>query len=399
MNSGWRIGSIFGIPLRLDPSWFFIMLLVTFLYGSDWQARGWTPSIAWTAGFVTALLLFVSALLHELGHSLVALSQGLRVSSITLFLFGGVASIEQESKTPGRAFQVAIAGPLVSFVLGAALLWGGEYFHDNLSLSEVLERLAWFNLAIACFNMIPGLPLDGGQVLKAIVWKITGSRMKGVRSAAKVGQILGWVGMVTGVILYFQTFNLSFLWLAFIGWFCIRNASAYNIFTDIQEALLSLTAAATMTREFRVVDARLTLHQFADEYLQENQTDAVYYAAAEGRYRGLIAPDELKEIERSRWDTESISSIAHPLDEIPAVRETTPITEVIDRLEVEKLRRITVLSPAGAVAGVVDRGDIVRALAIKSNLPISEMVIKRIKEEGAYPPGFQLAAIAKSAIE
>jgi Zn-dependent protease len=402
MESSWRVGSVVGIPLLLDPSWFFILALVTFVYGSGWQQAGWGSGWAWAAGLATALLLFTSVLLHELGHSLVARSQGINVNSITLFLFGGIASIDQESKTPSQAFQVAIAGPAVSFGLFLLLSLIGNVLPSiplTAPVAAVVENLARINLVLALFNMIPGLPLDGGQVLKAAIWKLTGSRLKGVRWAAKAGRVLGWTAIILGVAAYLTSFRLSFLWLALIGWFGVRNARAYSRVTDLQEALMRLTASAAMTREFRVVDADMTLHQFADVYLQDDTQTAIYFAASDGRYRGLVAAEDLRFVERSLWETQTLQAIVHPLTEIPTVAESTSLAKVIDRLEVEALRRITVLSPAGAVSGVIDRGDIVRVLAEKLNIPIPETVINQAKEEGKYPAGLQLQAIAKAAIE
>lgn len=182
-----------------------------------------------------------------------------------------------------------------------------------------------------------------------------------------------------------------------MGWFGIRNASAYSSITDLQEGLLRLKAEAAMSREFRVVDAHMTLRQFADKYLLDQAEAITYYAASEGRYRGLVPPEGLREVERSLWETETLELILQPLDTLPSVLESTPLAEVVDQLETRSLRRITVLSPAGAVAGVIDRGDIVRTLAKNLNIPIPDDVIQRIKDEGEYPPGLQIPAIAKSA--
>lgn len=400
MQSRWRVGSLFGIPLYVDSSWFLVLILVTFLYGSnpEWQsAFGLGP--AWIASFSLALLLFVSVLLHELGHSFAAISQGITVNSITLFLFGGIASIDKESKTPGQALQVAIAGPLVSF---------GIYIVLTLLLSTVslptlgeilLYNVAQTNLVLTLFNLIPGLPLDGGQVLKALVWKGTGSRIQGVRWAARVGQVLGWSAIALGLLAYLGAQRLDFLWIALLGWFAVRNAGAYNRLSDLQEAIAGLNAQDAMMREFRVVDANLTLRQFADEYLLREGRPPVYFAASDGRYRGLVSIDDLRAIERSEWETRTLHDIASPLTAIPAVRETSPLQSVITSLEAQQLSRITVLTPADAVAGIIDRGDIVRAIAQKLNLQLSEAIIQRIKEEGTYPPGLQLQTIAESVSE
>ncbi|MGB7443731.1 MAG: site-2 protease family protein [Coleofasciculaceae cyanobacterium] len=347
-----------------------------------------------------ALLLFGSVILHELGHSLVAQTQGIKVNSITLFLFGGIASIDRESKTPGEAFQVAIAGPLVSF-----MLFGLFYLLQSSLLTSGMGHvlatdIARINLVLALFNLIPGLPLDGGQVLKAAVWKLTGNRFKGVRVAAQGGKFLGGLAIALGLILVLQTGELGAIWIVLIGGFVFRNASAYNQLTTLQETLLRLTAADAMTRDFRVVDANLTLRSFADEYiLTDIQTPMPYYAAANGRYRGLIALDDLHFIERSRWETQSLESIVRPLSEIATVEEKTSLVEVINKLEFRQLKRLTVLSPAGTLAGVIDRGDIVRAVAKKLNLSISEAEIKRIKSEDSYPPGLQLQTIAQATVD
>jgi Zn-dependent protease len=396
MQANWRIGSLLGIPLFLDPSWFFILALVTIINALD-LSRSFELPIAWGGGLVMALLLFASVLLHELGHSLVARSQGINVNSITLFIFGGVASIERESKTPGQAFQVAIAGPAVSLTLFTLFYLLAQAL-PTATLGEVLALdLARINVILALFNLIPGLPLDGGQVLKAAVWKLTGNRFKGVRWAAQTGKILGGLGMAIGLGLVLLTGQWFAIWFALIGGFVFRNATAYDRVTTLQEALLQMTASDAMTGEFRVVNANQTLRSFADEYiLADSQTPMPYYAAADGRYRGLVAIEDLHFVERSHWETQTLESIVRPLSEIPTVEEKTPLLEAIGTLEARQLNRLTVISPAGAIAGVIDRGDIVRAVAKKLNLPIPDAEIKRIKAEGSYPPGLQLGAIAQA---
>jgi Zn-dependent protease/CBS domain-containing protein len=392
MQTGWRIGSLFGIPLFLDPLWFVILAFVTFSFGLAYLH--WGTVLAGSAGLLMALLLFSSVLLHELGHSLVARSQGIKVNSITLFLFGGIASIEQESKTPGQAFQVAIAGPAVSITLFVLLTLLAHLLPASSLVSIMVGELGKINLVLALFNLIPGLPLDGGQVLKAAVWKVTGNRFQAVHWAARAGQILGWTAIAAGFAVDFFTGELlSGIWIALLGWFGVRNASAYNRMTTLQETLLQLRAADAMTRDFRVVDADLSLRQFADLYLLDAAAPQVYFAASDGRYRGMVSIDDLRLVERSQWD-QKVHRILHPLTEIPTVAESNSLVEVINQME--QLLRITVLSPAGAVAGTLDRGDIVRALSKKLNLPFSEADIKRIKEEGSYPPGLQLQAIAKA---
>lgn len=393
MQAAWRIGHLFGIPLFLDSSWLIILVWATYINGLYYQDRGLI--LAWGTGLVVALLLFSSVVLHELGHSLVAISQGIKVNSITLFLFGGIAFIDEESRTPGEAFQVAIAGPLVSlglfFLLGIISL----LLPTSSLVAELTNRLAEINLVLAIFNMIPGLPLDGGQVLKAAVWKITGSRLMGVRWAAKFGQCFGWLGIIFGIIIILVTKDFGGLWIVFIGGFALRNAKNYHRTTDIQEALIRIKAVDTMTRDFRVVDTNLTLNQFAERYFLKGSKLATYFAASEGRYRGLISADALHFIDRNYWDNQSLKMIVCPLNQIVTVSEKANLLEVINCMEFNQKQRITVLSPAGAVAGIIDKGDILRAIARYLKLKISEAEIKRVKENGIYPARMKLGAIAK----
>jgi Zn-dependent protease len=399
MKSGWRIGSIFGIPLMLDPSWFFILLGVTYVYGATWQDLDWGQNIAWIAGFVMALALFGSVLLHELGHSLVARSQGIKVNSITLFLFGGIASIDRESKTPGQAFQVAIAGPAVSFSLFVLLFLVRQAVGWSEPLTTIVRDLAGINLMLAIFNMIPGLPLDGGQVLKAAIWKATGDRFKGVRWAARVGQALGWTAIILGMTLFFRFGSFDALWISLLGWFGVRNANAYSSLITVQEALLRIKAADAMTRDFRVVEANWSLREFAEHHLLHEAPPTTYYAASNGRYRGMVSVDVLRQTDRDLWDQRTLKDIAEPLESIPSILETAPLAEVVQTLETNQAKRLTVLSPAGAVSGVIDRGDVVQAVAEKMRIAIPKRMIQQIKDEGTYPPGLPLEAIAKSALD
>jgi CBS domain-containing protein len=268
---------------------------------------------------------------------------------------------------------------------------------DSNLLNEMTGDLSRINLVVALFNLIPGLPLDGGQVLKAALWKITGDRFQAVHWAARSGQILGYTAIVLGFVIDFLTGELiTGLWIVLIGWFAIRNANSYDRVTTLQETLLKLVASDAMTRNFRVVDANQTLREFADSYLLETTTSQVYFAAADGRYQGLVAINDLRTIQRSEWENQTLQTIVQPLNTIPTVVESTSFAEVIKKLETAQLSQITVLSPADAVAGVIDRGDIVQALAQNLNLPIPSSEIKRIKEEGSFPPGLQLGVIAKS---
>jgi hypothetical protein len=239
--------------------------------------------------------------------------------------------------------------------------------------------------------MIPGLPLDGGQVLKAAIWKVTGNRFTGTRWAARTGQYLG----IGAIILGITNIQSGGLWIALIGWFITQNASSYTRLTDLQEVLMKLTAAEAMTRTFRVVDANLSIREFADQYLIATDAIPVYFAASDGRYRGLVSVEAVRNIERSLWEEKTVYDLVQPLDQLVTVSEKASLLTVINSLETQPSNQITVLSPAGAVAGVIDRGDIVRVVAKSLGVIIPETEIQRIKAEGGYPPGLPLVEIAK----
>ena len=350
MNSGVRVGLILEIPLIIDRSWLVIVVLLTTANALTFAPQfGIIPGFL--AGFVMALLLFGSVLLHELGHSVIAQSQGIRVLSITLFCFGGIAAIERESNSPGRTLQVAIAGPTVSFILFCIFSTFTPLLPDASLIHQLTVNLATINLALTLFNMIPGLPLDGGQVLKALIWQVTGDRIRGFRWAAYSGKVLGGVAIATGITLTLTAGQWGGLWIALIGGFIWRNANRYGQLTNLQGALLKLVAADAMTRDSWEV-ATQNLRQSLSRFL--------------------------------------------PVAQENVVQEQTPLIEVVNHLERSQLRHITVLAPSGYVAGVVDRGDIVGAVARKLKVPISEEQIQQIKLQGLYPQQLPLVAIAQT---
>jgi Zn-dependent protease len=401
-----RVGSLFKIPLFLDPSWFLIVIWITVTDGLQWQGR-WGAPLAFSAGLAMALLLFGSVLLHELGHSLVAQRQGIKVNSITLFLFGGVAAIDEEPKTPGQMFQVAVAGPLVSLALflmfeAIALFTPLPQSTAGEVVALLLMRVASLNLTLTLFNLIPGLPLDGGQMLKALIWKRSSSYIKGSQVAAKTGKVLGWGIMGLGgayMLLGLAVANapdFDGLWAIFIGSFMLQNAERYNQLANLQEGLVNLKASDAMTRDFRVLDANQTLREFADNYVLTTTHPVAYFASSDGRYRGLVEMERLQNIERSQWETKTLQDIVQPLTDIPSIKEDTGMVDLIRLMDEKSLSKITVLTPAGAVAGVIDRGDIFRAVGNQLGLTVSDEAVRQVKEAGEFPAGFQLGAIAQS---
>ena len=404
MQSGWRVGSLFGIPLFIDLSW--VLILTLFMFHNGWVWRGrypeWGIETAWLTGFLATLLLFASVLLHELAHSLVAKAQGIKEISISLFLFGGVTSAEEALKSPGKILRVAIAGPAVSLGLATGLSLLVLVLPDTVSPLKVLTtNLATMNLVVALFNLIPGLPLDGGQILKAIVWQVTGDQLRAIRWSAKLGELWGALAIGAGIVDILHLPGVPFSqffdgwWVVLLGWFGWQSARAYQPTAELQAALLQTLAAAAMTGEFRTISVERSLAQFAREYLAQVESP-LYLATWGDRYRGIVMPEGLNEIERSHWETESIEVILHRDSAVAAVQTTSNLAQVIQQMEAYQLLRIPVLSPAGMLVGVLDRGDIVRVLAHKLNIRISDSMIQQIKADGVYPEGFRLVAIAQA---
>ncbi|AFY73653.1 Zn-dependent protease [Synechococcus sp. PCC 7502] len=395
MKGGIRVGAIWGIPLYIDPSLVLILGLLTIDFSASYTRIA--PNLAWLFGLITALLLFTSILLHELGHSLTARANGIGIEAITLNFLGGLTSMKRETQNPGTEFKVAIAGPLVSLALAIVLLWTAFLLQAiQPIISIVALQLGQINLVLGIFNLLPGLPLDGGQVLKAAVWKYTGNYFTGIRVAARSGQVLGWFGILWGFAVSLSSGQfLSGLWLIVLGWFILANAGAYLQLTDLQQALSEITAETAMTRDFRIIDADMSIRQFADEFLlmRESETQPLFFASSNGRDRGMVIPSEIKNSDRQEWVTKTINDITKPIKSLDVVELNTKITEVIKILETKKLRELTVLSRVGSVAGVIDRGDIIRALSQKLNWRISESYIKQIKAEGRFPLNLNLLEI------
>jgi Zn-dependent protease len=235
------LGRILGIPIGLDYSWFLVFALVTWsLAGSYFpeQYPGWSTGLYWTIGLATSLLFFASVLLHEFGHSVIALRNGIPVRSITLFIFGGVAQIGREPGSPGVEFRVAIAGPIVSLAL-AGLFGALGWFGASLApLAALATYLAYINGSLALFNLIPGFPLDGGRVFRAIVWQVTHSFRRATEIAGGAGHLFAWLFIFWGVWQMFGGNFVGGLWIAFIGWF-LENAATASVQQMTLERLLT----------------------------------------------------------------------------------------------------------------------------------------------------------------
>ncbi len=365
MNGTIRVGNLFGIPFYIHPSWFLVLGLVTWSYSSGLGAQFplLSGGLALLLGLMTALLLFASVVAHELGHSFVAKAQGIDVKSITLFIFGGLASLEKESKTPAEAFWVAIAGPLVSLLLSGLFIAISFGTVTSGPLAAIIGVLASVNLALALFNLIPGLPLDGGNILKALVWKITGNPYKGVVFASRVGQIFGWVAIASGLLplLLFGSFANS--WNLLVGFFLLQNAGKAAQFARVQEQLTGLTAADAVTHDSPIVSAHLTLREFADERILNWQNWHRFLVTDENEQLvGAISVDDLRSIPSTLWSETQVREVMRPIEQSTTVQSDQPLLDVVQLLERQNLSALPVIRHNGVLVGILEKASVINLL-------------------------------------
>ncbi len=401
---GWELLKIKGIPLRVHPSWFFILVLFT------WTAKGQLANaltdplpawMIWGSSFATSLLLFCSVVLHELGHSLVALNEGVKVRSITLFLLGGFARVERECPTPMGSLRIAAAGPLVSLILGVILLKTGQSLENkSFLLNNLFSQLGSLNLVLAFFNLIPGLPLDGGLILKALVWQFTGSHKKGLQVANASGRGLSLLAIVLGVWLFFKGIGLSGFWLVMLGWFGLTASRSQTQILEIQSILTELKVGKASGRRFRVLEADQPLRKLSDLRISETTNQGIpdwILICSSGRWIGYITDEPLKELPVQNWDRYSLLDFIKPLSELPGIGEKAQLWEAILAIEKSKNGRLLVFNIAGLPSGTIDRLDI--GVAVLKRLGLKQLpksILDIARTQNTYPLGLTLPQIVEA---
>jgi Zn-dependent protease len=425
MRGGIRIGTIWNVPVFMDVGAFFLLGLFTWLTSSFYSLI--SPQWSLIFGLGTGVALSLSILWHELAHTWVARSQQITVKQVTLSLSGGFTEMDQEYPNPWTAFAVAVIGPLASLMLGLGALliathtgaltilagFTGVSLRDNPQLLKnlvsergavtILTSLACLeigrlNIIWGCFNLLPFFPLDGGQVLRSIFWKITGDRLKSIVWSAQIGQVCGTGLVILGIIFVFQGGGWDSLWLMLIGWLISNTAGGKVQISQLQEGLLQVTSETAMTRDFRLVDAHMSLREFVDRYLLLNDKTPIFVATSQGRDKGLVKVEKIKQIAPDAWTQTEVMSVVQPLNQVETVELNQPLAWVIYLLETKQLPFIPVLSPVGSIAGVIDRGDIVTALARKMRWHIPEAFIQQIKADGKFPDNFPLVELSQQLI-
>jgi Zn-dependent protease len=371
MEARVKLGRIWGIPIGLHPSWFLIFGLVTWSLALGFFPQEYPdlPTAAyWLLGIVTSLLFFGSVLVHELGHALLALRNRIPVRSITLFIFGGVAQIEQEPSSPGVEFRVAIAGPLAS--LGLFFIFGGLWLVDQ-GVSVLAAPSIWLariNFMLAAFNMIPGFPLDGGRVLRALLWRFTGSFHRATRVAASAGQLvaLGFIGL--GVFSIFGGALYNGVWLAFIGWFLQNAAASSQASSNMQESLRGITVGQVMSRNCSKIPSLLPLSQLVEEQVL-NGAQRCFFVSDNGHLRGLLTLREISAVPRRKWGFVTAEQAMVPFERLSRVEPDTELMTALQMMDGANVAQVPVVE-GDEVVGTLSREQVLHYVRLRAELGV-----------------------------
>ena len=374
MKAQVKLGRIAGISIGLHYSWFIIALLIVLSLVQHFRAIApqWSSTVVWTAAVVTGLLFFAALLLHELAHSLLAKARGLRVRAITLFALGGVSQIETEAGDAKSEFWIAIAGPITSVVIGLVVLgtaWLAGWQPGSEPATPVISVLVWLgyiNLMLAAFNMIPGYPLDGGRVLRAVIWWITRNADRSTRLAAKMGQAVAFVFVLWGLVQFFSGVTFDGLWLAFIGWFLLDASRSSYVQVELMAGLRDRRVADIMDNDYVTVEGHLSLQDFVDQYVLRTGRRC-FVVVQNDRVAGLITTHEVKRVDRDRWPQTSVQSVMRPLDQLRTVAPDTPAIQALELMSRGDINQLPVISD-GNLKGVFSRGHVLRFLRTQAEL-------------------------------
>lgn len=373
--------TVFGIEIRLDASVIIIFSLIVFTLGngtySSWHPE-WTSVMVWGTALLSGIAFFASLLAHELSHSVVSQHFKIPVPRITLFLFGGVAEISQEPDRPKQEFLIAIAGPAMSLLIALVCTQGALYMVPDMdlaritggdlsglsNLSPIATALFWLgsiNLMLALFNMIPGFPMDGGRIFRAIIWAITDNKLKATLWASNVGRYFGWFLMASGVIGLLQGLGLGSLWSILIGWFLsnLATVSYKQLATD--QALGCFNIADLMRTHFETVDADMPLTKFIDNYvLRSNQR--LWPVTANNTLVGAISISQINHLPSNRADL-TLGDAMSPIESLVFLEPKTKAKEAINTL-IEAGDEVMLVVENGEILGLVQHADIVKWMAL-----------------------------------
>ncbi|MGA7670384.1 MAG: site-2 protease family protein [Nitrolancea sp.] len=373
MEASWKLGRIRGIEIGVHYTWIFIFALLSYSLAVDYFPSlydNWTTGQYWTISVIASLLLFASVVAHELGHSLVAIARGIPVKNITLFIFGGVASLTQDTQDAKTEFQVAIAGPAVSFVIAAVSL-GLSYLMRNVNsqLEGIFFYLAMANGLLVAFNLIPGFPLDGGRVFRSIVWGITHSMDRATNIAGTLGVIIGYLFIVLGVFVMFAGVLISGIWFVAIGWF-LQNAAQQSMQQlRMEETFQDVTIAMLMRSNPVTVEPETTLEDLVEHHILGQNTRGVP-VVRDGVLQGIITLSDIKSVPRTDWRTFRVLDRMTPRERLVTVTPDSPLSEALQEMSERDIHQIPVVR-GELLVGLLTRNDVIRFIQLRNEIPRS----------------------------
>jgi Zn-dependent protease/CBS domain-containing protein len=365
------LGRILGIPIGLDYSWFLIFALVTWMLAASYypsEFTNWPAAQYWVVGAATAIMLFVSVLLHELGHSVVAMRYKIPVRSITLFIFGGVAQIGAEPPSASAEFWIALAGPVVSFALAIVFGLLRPIFVAVAPLLALAQYLAYINGTLAVFNLIPGFPLDGGRVFRAIVWGVTHNLRRATIIAANVGRVIAYLFILAGV---WQMLNGDFgngLWIAFIGWFLENAASAQVQQQTVHDLLADHRVTEVMSRDYAAIPENATLQHLVDDHILGTGRRC-FMVTQDDKTVGLLTLHAVKEVPRTAWPTTTAAQAMMPMAQVKRVEPGEELWAALEEMDRDGVNQLPVMVD-GQCLGMLSREDVISYMRTRRELHI-----------------------------
>ena len=373
MNASLKLGQIWGIPIQLHWSLLLVFGLLAWSLAAGYFPAEYptlTLPTYWLLAVMTSLLFFGSVLLHELGHAYLALRYKIPVQGITLFIFGGVAELKEEARTPGAEFRIAIAGPLVSLALAG--IFGSLWLLDQQIplLAAPSIWLARINLILALFNLIPGFPLDGGRVLRAAIWHLSGNGQRATQLAAFSGQLIAFGFMGVGFFIALTGNFFNGLWLAFIGWF-LQNAAASSIAqVNLQQSLQGVTVRQVMAVRPRLIPGTLSLNQLVEENVLSGAGERTFLVGEADRPRGLLAVHDLAAVPQRKWRYVTVEQVMTPLKAVIQVQPDTDVNKALELLSQANLSQL-IVAENDRIVGILSREQISGYLRLRFELGLN----------------------------
>lgn len=374
MPGAFRLGNIAGVDVYVNYSWLIILVLLTVSTAIGWFPAtypGYSFALYLLLGLIAALLFLFSVLLHELSHSLVARARGLEVKNIVLYVFGGVSNIEQEPQSPGIEFQMAFVGPLTNLILGALcylLLLPFRGVHSPVA--AILSYLAVSNVLLGILNLVPGFPLDGGRVLRSIVWRVTGDTNKATRVTTTVGIVIAYIFIFLGIWLFFAGDTLDGIWLGFIGWFLLSAAQSARAQATLETAFRGVTVEQVMNRNPTTVPSNVSLQKLVDDYFLPQGLRSALVMQGE-QLGGLITLSDIRHVPRDEWSQTPVGFAMIPVDRLHVVTPEQDLRDVLPLMSAQDVNQLPVVQD-GRLVGVLSRDAIIRALQVRQSLGLDK---------------------------